>query len=52
VIGGDDGNRLASITNPLPRQHGLVGDLHPVDLSPRHVLVSQHGEDAQHRFGL
>ena len=45
VVGGDDRHRLALVAHLVEGQHRLVGDLEPVDLAARHVLV---GEDGVH----
>src|SRR5215210_28656 len=52
VVGGDDGDGLALIADVFPGEHGLVGDLHPVDLASRDVLVGKHGVHARHRLRL
>ena len=47
VVGRDEGDRLALVADHVDRQHRLVGDLEPVGLVARHVLVRQDGEHAR-----
>jgi hypothetical protein len=48
VVGRHQRDRLSLVAHVAPGQHRLVGDLHPVDLAPGHVLVGEHGVDAGH----
>jgi hypothetical protein len=47
MVGGDDRDRLALVADPVPRQHGLIGQLEPVGLDAWDVLVGEDGEHAR-----
>jgi hypothetical protein len=52
VLGRHERDRLADVAHAVECQHRLVGELEPVPLRPRHVVVGQHRVDARHRHGL
>ena len=46
MLGGDERDRLAEVADAVDREHRLVGELEPVALLARHVVVREHGVDA------
>ena len=52
LVGGDDCDGLAVVTDPVDREHRLVGEVEAVRLLPGDVLVRQRGVDARHRERL
>ena len=52
MLGGDERDRLAEVAHAVDREHGLVGELEPVALLARHVVVREHGVHAGHRDRL
>ena len=48
MLGRDERDRLAEVAHAVDRQHRLVGELEPVRLPARHVLVRQHRVHARH----
>ena len=52
VLGGDERDRLAVVAHAVDREHRLVGELEPVALRARDVLVREHRVDAGHRQRL
>ncbi len=51
LLGRDDRDGLAEVANPVARENGLIRELEPVGLLPRHVLVREHGVDSRKRAG-
>ena len=53
ILGGDDGDRLTEVAHSVEGEHRLIGELEPVALLPRDVLVRQHCVHAgeRQRFG-
>ena len=47
VLGRDERDRLAEVEDAVDREHGLVGELEPVALLARDVVVGEHGVDAR-----
>ena len=52
MLGGDERDGLAEVEDAVDREHGLVGELEPVALLARHVVVREHGVDAGERDRL
>ena len=47
MLGRDERDGLAEVADAVDREHGLVGELEPVALLARHVVVREHGVDAR-----
>ena len=52
VLRRDERDRLAEVADAVDREHGLVGELEPVQLLARDVVMREHGVDTGHRKGL
>ena len=52
LLGGDDRDRLAEVAHAVGGEHGLVGEVEPVRLPARDVLVREHRVDAGHARSL
>ncbi len=52
VLGGDQRDRLTEVADAVDREHRLVGELEPVRLGPRDVVVREHRVHAGHRQRL
>ena len=48
MLGRDEGDSLAEVADTFGRKHGLVGELEPVGLLPRNVIMGQHRMDTRH----